>query len=606
MKKQLLVTIVSILFLSASLTAQTTDTHIVADNGARMFSCSDTLITLADIFYTTGIRDLNDPNDDISMYKMFRLSGSVITEDELTSIHYSEYSTVYIKKMNATAIGYSGIAVFLYVTIPPTSLFSVDTLKFTVEKGAAKMYTGDFFDTFTLFSSDNDLTDLSERILFTDESAGPGTGTELPISQVPDWSNRGAGKYKIRVQAAVCNPLDYYYDSIYVIITETPCLKLEIKNMPSVCRDEIIDITPYVYLDGIAATTTHLAQMTFTNKSILANQTGYTFDPTAMDMTDMVDKTTRFPQLQIAYQPNVTLGICTNYSYTPALKVPTKLITTDIILTKNNYGGAANYTVDGDYFGINNVFAKDAFKKLYVDNFNVHAGTTLDFYSDAVLATPVTGNNLPAGTYYIVATNPDCTDDSTRFTVTVKNKDFEIVFQSAPALGKGYYTFTAPIYEGATYAWFIWGGSMVAGAQTSQVTVYYSENAFSSVTVRCTITLSNPAARTTELIQPLQSALYITSDENGDKGEITPNLTTPIISSVAKSSLTAYPNPAKETFSLSGSGTYDVKIYNTLGQLVYANRSYEAATPITLENKGMHVVYVTQKGISQVVKVIAE
>jgi hypothetical protein len=40
--------------------------------------------------------------------------------------------------------------------------------------------------------------------------------------------------------------------------------------------------------------------------------------------------------------------------------------------------------------------------------------------------------------------------------------------------------------------------------------------------------------------------------------------------------------------------------------LVFANASYEANTAIALQHKGMHVVYVTQKDVAQVVKVIVE
>ncbi|WP_018342654.1 T9SS type A sorting domain-containing protein [Cytophaga aurantiaca] len=600
MKKQLLLIILSVLFLSTSLIAQTTGTYVVSDNGNYMYSCVDSTITVADIIKKTGIHDLNDPSDNASMYKMFRLEGAVITTDELTSIHYSDYTAVFIQKMNATDFHNSGVQVFLYNTVPPTALFTVDTLKYTVEKNATVNFTSDFFAKFIFFSSQNDLTSLNERILFTDQSIG----TEAPISSNNTWSVVGKGKYKIRVQVAVCDPHDYYYDSIYVIVNETPCLKLEIKNMPSVCRDDIIDITPYVYLDGNVASATDLAQMTFTNKSLLGGP-GTTFDPATMDMTEMVDKTSRFPQLQIVYQPNVALGVCTNYTYTPSLKVPTKLITTDLVLTKNNYGGAANYTVEGDYYGINDVFTKDVFKKLYLDNFSVaHGGTVFDFYSDAALQSPVSGNNLTPGTYYIIATNPDCSNDSTKFTVNVKNKDFDIVWQSAPAIGKGYYTFTAPSYSGATYAWFVWGGSIISNYTANPVTVYFSETAAPSVLVSCTITL--PTARTTATDGSLKSAVYVTSNESGDKVEITPSITTAIIPGVAKSSLTAYPNPAAESFALSGTGMYDVKIYNTLGQLVYTNASYKAETPITVLNKGMHVVYVTQNGIAQVVKVIVE
>lgn len=599
MKKQLLLAFLSFLCFAPLVRAQTTGTYIVTDNPAHVSSCSDTLITLADIFSKTGIRDLNDPTDDISMYKMFRLAGSVITEEELTSVRYSDYPAVFIKKMNATDIAHSGVQIFLHMITPPTSLFTADTLKYTVEKGATVNYSLDFFSKFIFYGNGNDATDLSQRILFTDETNGP--GTENPISA--NWTVAGKGKYKIRVQVAVCTVQDYYYDSIYIIINETPCLKLEIKNMPAACRQEVIDITPYVYLDGNIAGAADLANMTFTNKSLISGP-GVLFDPADLDMTDMIDKTTRFPQIQIAYQPNVELGVCTTYTYVPALKVPAKITVTDLVSTKNNYDQQALHIIDGDYYSFNNQLSKDIFKKLYLDNFNVHAGTVFSFYSDAAFTSPVTDAYLSPGPYYIVATNPACSDDSTRFTIQVKERDFDIFWKSAPAIGKGYYTFTAPVYSGATYEWFVWGGSIISGINTNEVTVYYSEDAAPSVLVSCSITLS--AARTTGSAASMKSAVYITSDENGDKEEITPDIATAIISGTPKSSLTAYPNPAAETFSLSGTGIYDVKIYNTLGQLVFANASYEAKSPITLENKGMHVIYVTQKGIAQVVKVIVE
>ncbi|WP_028980414.1 T9SS type A sorting domain-containing protein [Sporocytophaga myxococcoides] len=599
MKKYLL-TFISVILLSASLRAQTTDTYVVADKPVGLSSCVDSVITLADIFEMAGIRDLNDPNDNVSMYKMFRLHGSVITTDELTSIHYSDYPSVFVKKMNATNSHHGGVQVFLYLITPPTSMFSVDTLKYTVEKGATVNFTPDFFEKFTFFSSGKDLTSLNKRILFTDQSIG----TEAPIDTNYTWSIVGKGKYKIRVQVAVCDPTDLYYDSIYVVVNESPCLKLEIKNMPSLCRDEIIDITPYVYLDGHLATSADLSQMTFLNKSLLGG-TGESFDPTAMDVTQMVDKVSRFPMFHIAYQPNVALGMCTNYSYMPTLKVPTKLITTDLILTKNNYGATVNYTLDGDYYAFNDMFSKDVLKKLYIDNFtSVHDGTTFDYFSDAALTVLAPGNNLAPGTYYIAATNPDCSEDSTLFKINVKNKDFDLIWQSAPAIGKGYYTFNAPVYSGATYAWFAWGGSMISGNNTNQLTVYFSETAAPSVTVSCTITL--PAVRTTINGNALSSAVYITSDENGNKEEIKSDITTPVVSSVSGSSLKAYPNPSSETFALSGSGSYDVKIYNSVGQLVFTNASYKADTPITVLNKGLHVVHATQNGISQKVKVIVE
>jgi len=598
MKTKLLLPFLSIFFLSATVFAQTTGTYVVSDNGAYMYSCSDTLITLNDIFKKTGIRDLNDPNDNVSMYKMFRLNGSVITEDELTSIKYSDYPAVFIQKMNATNFHNSGVQIFLYLTIPPTSLFTADALTYTVEKGATVNFVSDFFSKFIFFSSNNDQTTLNNRILFTDQSIG----TEAPITTNSTWNIVGKGNYKIRVQVAVCTPTDYYYDSINVIVEESPCLKVEIKDMPSVCRDEVIDITPYVYVDGHAATPSELAGMTFINTSLSASPVN--FDPTALDMSEMIDKIVRFPQFQIKYQHNVDLGVCTNSGYVPALKVPTEISTSNVVITKNNYGALVTYTVDGDYYGFNNVFEKDVFKKLYLDNFNVHAGSTFDFYSDATLETPVTGNNLTPGTYHIVATNPDCSNDSTQFAVNIKNKDFEIVWKSAPALGKGFYTFTAPVTAGASYAWFVWGGSIISGINTNEVTVYYSETAAPSVLVSCTITLA--AARIAGEGGSEKSAVYLTSNANNEKTEITPGVTTSVFSSVSKSSITAYPNPAAETFALSGSGIYDIKIYNAVGQLILANTSYEASTPIYLENKGLLVVHVTQKGVSQVVKVIRE
>lgn len=599
MKKYLL-TFISTILLSSSLNAQTTDTYVVADKPAGLSSCVDSIITLEDIFRIAEIRDLNDPNDDVSMYKMFRLEGSVITTDELTNIHYSDYPSVFIKKMNATNMHRGGIQIFLYLITPPTSMFSVDTLTYMVDKGATVNFTPDFFAKFTFFSSGKDLTSLNERILFTDESIG----TEAPIGTNLIWSIVGKGKYKIRVQVAVCDPTDYYYDSIYVIVNESPCLKLEIKDMPSLCRDEVVDITPYVYLDNHVATSSDLSQMTFINKSLLGGP-GEPFNPAAMDMTQLVDKTSRYPQILINYQPNVALGMCTDYTYMPTLKVPTKLITTDLILTKNNFGTTVNYIVEGDYYGFNDVFSKDVFKKLYVDNFtSVHAGTVMDFYSDAALTVPVSGNNLTPGTYYIAATNPDCTDDSTLFTVNVKNRDFDIFWQSAPTLGKGYYTFNAPVYSGATYSWIVWGGSVISGNNTNQLTVYFSETASPSVLAQCTITL--PAARTTINGNNLNSSVYITSNESGDKEEIKPGITTPVISNYSGSSLKAYPNPASDIFTLSGSGYYDVKIYNSVGQLVYSNSSYKAETPITALNKGLHVIHATQNGNSESLKVIIE
>lgn len=292
----------------------------------------------------------------------------------------------------------------------------------------------------------------------------------------------------------------------------------------------------------------------------------------------------------------------------PTTKVPTKLISTDLVITKNNYGAQVNYFVEGDYYGINDMFSKTIIKKLYLDNFSTaHAGTTFDYYSDNTHQSFVSGDNLTPGTYYIVATNSGCDKDTTLFTINVKNKDFDIVWQGAPNIGKGYYTFSAPIYAGATYAWFVWGGSIISGINTNQATIYYSENAAPAVTVSCTITLPTASnARVTSDDAPLKSAVYITSNGSNEKVEITAKTPTPVITTIAVDRLHAFPNPAKDVFALSGSGTYEVKIYNTLGQLIYENPFYSANTPIQMASKGMLVAHITQKGNSQVIKVVME
>ena len=72
------------LLLPVWLSAQTTGTYVVADRTQHVRSCQDSLITLANIISRTGILDINDPNDNVSQYKMFKLNGSVITTEEVT------------------------------------------------------------------------------------------------------------------------------------------------------------------------------------------------------------------------------------------------------------------------------------------------------------------------------------------------------------------------------------------------------------------------------------------------------------------------------------------------------------------------------------------
>jgi len=603
MKKHLLLLLFITFCLSKIASAQTTGTFVVCNNGNRMGSCSDTSITLADIFNYTGIQDLNDPNDDVSMYKMFRLDGPVITTDELTTIKYTDYTHVYIQKMNPTVGGHEGVEILIDYIIPPTSMFAVDTLKYTVDKGATISYVADFFANLNLFSSSKDVLPINQRILFTDESIG----TETPMGTDGPWTV-GKGKYKIRVMVSVCTATDYYYDSIYVIVNESPCIPVEIKNMPSVCRDEVIDITPYVYVDGSVATSEQLGEMTFINKSDFSNPIGTSLDPTAVDMTQMINKHLLFPKLEIAYQPNADFGVCINYTFFPSTKVPSKVSASTTVISKDNYGQEIVYALDGEYYSFNGMFNKNTFKKLYLDNYNtVVGGTVFNFYTDALYQSPVAGDNLAPGRYYIVATNPNCSNDSTVFDVTIKDRDFDIVWQSAPSIGKGYYTFTAPTYDGATYDWFVWGGSIVQGKNAVQATVYYSETAAASVLVSCTITLPAPAnARTTDTDNALQSAVYLSTTSDGSKEVM--DFTTVVTATQAytENTCTIYPNPATETFAISGSGVYDIKVYNTLGQLVHANSSYTANTPISIDRKGMHVVYLSQKGITQTMKIILQ
>lgn len=598
MKKNLLLAGL-LLFFTRTICAQTTGTFVVADNGTRLSSCADTLITIEGIFNRLAIRDLNDPNDDISMYKIKRLQGSVITEEELTSFKYSDYPAVYIDKINTPFNGHNGIQIFLNMVDPPTKLFDKDTLKYTVEKEATINYVNDFFAHTNIWSSGLDNVPLQDRMLFTDLA----DGIEKPIMQVPNWTNRGKGEYRIRFAVAICGPTDLLWDTMYVIIQETLCNSIKVDHAVPVCLDELADITPYVYVNNHVATAAELNDMTFYDRSFLASPTtGNVIDPTAIDIATMYNNSTLYPIVEIVYQPNVAVGTCSKYNYFFTTKVPAKLLSTPTIITQNNYGSTTTFNVDGDYYGINDVFNKNTLKSLYIDNYNVFTGTTLEFYTDAQFQNPVAGDNLIPGTYYISAKNTECNNDQTNFTVTVKNRDFDIAWQGATAIGKGYYTFTAPEYSGATYAWIVWGGSIVSGSGTREITVYYSENASKYVTTSCQITL--PSARTSAG-NLIGSAVYLSATgENGEMETWTPQVVTSVDQPVSIAAAVAYPNPAEATFMISGDGDFDLSVYNSLGQLVFENKTYTANTPISIQSKGLHVVCINQNNKSQTLKVV--
>ncbi|MDB5272245.1 MAG: hypothetical protein JWO58_612 [Chitinophagaceae bacterium] len=601
MKKNLLLLLAALLY-SAVLSAQTTGTYIVADNGNHMASCIDSTMTLADIFVQRGIKDLNDPSDNVSMYHLYQLQGSVITNQEITGpFHYSDFSTVYVEKDGGHN---GGLVIFVNVLTPPTALFDIDSLKYTVARGDSINYAQDFFNHTNLWSSGLPEAPLQDRIFIQNQD----TNVELPISQFPSWSNLGKGYYRIRYSVMTCSPSDLLEDTLYLKIEESLCHNIEVRNTPSVCRTEVLDITPYVFVDGHSATAGEWADMTFWDRSDVLNSTnGSVIDPTAIDISTMWNKTSLYPNIEIVYQPNVDLGagVCQKFIYLLNTHVPTKFIFTDAVLTHDNYGYSKNYTIEGDYFGTNNLFDKTTLKKLYIDNYNVFAGSSFDFYSDNAYANVVTGNNLTPGDYYLRAINNTCSEDTSYFTIHVKNRDFDIIWQGEENLGKGYYTFDAPDYSGATYNWFVWGGSIVNGLGTDHITVYYSDKASQYVTVSCEIDF--PTIRTSDTQGPLSSAVYLgDSDADGTYQEIPQETVTAVTDPSDASTLcVAYPNPAEGAFVITGNGTFDLRIYNSLGQAVYENANYTANASIQINNsKGVHVVHLTQNNRNQTLKVI--
>jgi len=248
------------------------------------------------------------------------------------------------------------------------------------------------------------------------------------------------------------------------------------------------------------------------------------------------------------------------------------------------------------------VFDKTTLRDLYINNFNIFAGAVFSFYTDNTYQNPVSGTNLIPGTYYVIATHPDCVYDSSFFVIQVKNKDFDIQWQSAQNLGKGYYTFYAPQYEGASYAWSVWGGSIVSGSNTTnQITVYYSENASKYVTVSCQINFT--AGRTTA--NGMGSAVYLGSTgQNGEMEVMTPQTVTGVEQPLNNTVSVAYPNPAENGFAVSGTGEFQLTVFNAMGQLVYENQAYIANSSIDLAGKGLHVIHLNQRNRSQTLKVV--
>jgi len=600
MRKLLLLSFVKVLF-GGMLLAQPSGTFVTADNGNRMSSCADTLITLEDIYTQCGIRDLNDPGDNVSNYRLLQLNGSVITENEITGpFKYSDYDIIYIKKKNTPFTGHNGLSIFLNIIVPPSRYFTKDTLKYTVEKGAKVNYLKDFFTNTEFWGTGKDTEDFHDRLFIYD-----GVNPERSVKNFTDWTTFGKGIYRLRLSYAICSAADVHSQEMYVKVDESPCHNLELRNMPSVCLDDIIDIRPYVFLDGHQATEEELGDMIFLDKSDNAKPNDIIpVNPAAIDLSTMWESnSTKFPKIEIRYQPNIDLGICSNYFYNFVPKVPTKLMATDVIMSKDSYGRTLVYMIDGVYYGFNNVFHKNVLKEIYLDHNTNHNGTEFNFFTDQKYESIVTGNDLSPGDYYVLATNPDCNEDSTSFKIRVLNRDFEITWQNALNMGKGYYTFTAPSnYPGATYSWFVWGGEIVSGINTNQITVYYSEKASKGVTVSCSITLPTVRVAGTPV---MASGLYLTSNDAGEKEEIKAEIITST-SNIVENLSTVYPNPSEGEIVISGKGQYELKIYNSLGQLIHEDNAYTPDAPVSIESKGMHMIRLIQNGKVQTIKTLVK
>jgi len=603
MKIPLLISFLISALFAGPLLAQTTGTFVVADNGTHLSSCLDTNITLNDVYTQLGIRDLDDSNEDVSNYRLLELNGSVITENEISDpFKFSDYSTFFIEKKNTIHTGHTGLQIFVNIITPPTSLFKKDTLWYTVDKGAKKNIVDDFFNetTINFWNSGKDVLSLDERILFRDMS----TNTELPIKQIPNWTLLGPGLYRIVYLASVCEASDIFSDTLFVDVKESLCQSIQLNGTLSFCRDEIADIRSFIYVGDHVATSIELADMTFYNRSNSASA-GSVIDPSSVDMSEFDSPILYFPKIEIAYQPNVSLGTCSLYQYMLDTRVPTP-ISGSTLLVHDNYGTQRVVNVESQFYAFNNSFNKSVLSELYLNNYNVFNGTAFHFYTDAAYQNEIITEEIPAGDYYLLALNPACDEDSAKFTMNVKESDFKIIFDSEKNQGKGYYTFTTPTYPGATYEWMQWGGSIVAGLGTNEVTVYYSENASQGVFITCKITIPSPAAKISADDEStiLYGAIYLKEDENKDKIEIVSGTTTGITSGISSDFASAYPNPADGVFVIDGEGEFDVKIYNAIGDLVLEQENYHPNTALQLNSKGMHFAHLTKQGKTQTIKLI--
>lgn len=567
--------------------SQPSDTYIVADNTRHLFSCEDSLLTLESIYYKTGIRDLNDPQATVDDFILRRVDGSMILEELIEPIRYSEYNQVFVQRKEPTTNHLAGVSIFLRLVELPERLFMTDTLKYVVDRGEKISFSRDFAQNFDFETIGYTSPDLLQNISVTDES----TGEEWPI--VDRWIV-GPGMYKVKAFADVCGANNILWDSLYVSVVESNCSKIEIIDLPAYCKGSTMDITPYIYVEGEPATPEQLAQMSFWDRSGMRIISTYRepIDPTAIEL--QTDSVFSFPLIEIAYQPNIDEGTCENYFYRLTYTSPSKvLISSDTVFTRNNAGTLSTYTIEGVYYGFNNSFDPGLFKRMYIDPYRIYEGTEFKFYTDYNLSNEVSAVSLQTGIYYIHAENSGCDVENSTFWVEIKERDFEIIWQSAQNSGQGYHTFLAPEYQGATYKWIVYGGSIVSGLNTRELQVYFSENISSVVSVRCEITL--PSLRTTAG-NILNSAIYIAEDE-----VITGGLAADISGEMEL--LYAFPNPAQGTFAIHGVGIYELKLYSMQGNLVHYDAAYPANTPVRTEFKGLFIAQLKQGEKTEQVKV---
>jgi hypothetical protein len=101
----------------------------------------------------------------------------------------------------------------------------------------------------------------------------------------------------------------------------------------------------------------------------------------------------------------------------------------------------------------------------------------------------------------------------------------------------------------------------------------------------------------------MTSAVYLNVKESKSLEEL---ITNTQVDLQEKVSLAAYPNPASGSFAISGEGTYRLKMYNTLGQLVYRDDNYEGNNVIQFKDKGMHKIHLQQEGRHEKLTLVLE